>query len=633
MSFRFKAIILLLTACNLLAMEEPPANSKVYDIVFSECSPALSKHESSMSAIYCATDDDSKHLAQVSSKQMALSEHDEFVRVIDIFKGKSKRKIASRKTIQKLELLAGKNEASRNRSFLAQFPVHTTVGKMLLAKRLVSKYNTAEVKEFQKLVKMFISRERDCQAVQAHMKTVKRSEPTLLSLWASDFNFKDLISDYVAKRTPEIPLYGAVGAENIGFVNATVADYNAQARWWNGFTHWLLNKFTKVDVKSDAYVKTLRVLLARKTDSMLNFVAATRSIYDSVKDMLVVNDDPEINKLRREMNNIPKITVGGHKRTPVEVLSLALKIMVLLGKHKSHRLKSRLKIFLDAEKTKHLVNLKKQLDKTDSTMTKLGTYFQITSLLYSMKPDFLKVYKTLGTIDQLSSIAHLTLASKEKPFCFVQFDGENKASFKLQDYWNCMLSDKIVSNSLEVKKHEPHLIVIGGINGTGKTTALRAIGLCMHLGSTIGVAPAKQCIMPKPLSVLASLDERDNLASQNQGGLSLFQAQVKALADIAKNIKDNSKLSVVVIDEPCTATSENNAMIAMNAFFEKMLPLKKKFVCLLTTHFEGVRSRVEKDPENFRLLVGQKNYKVTDGKNKGINYGVVKDKILSMFKF
>lgn len=595
----YSGIFLTVFSFQAWCMENPPRNT-LYDLVLREHTPALDTRELPIPTLATATNDESRELAQVSSKQMALSEKDRFKRVTELFQQRgsgSTRAAICPKTIQKLELLAGKNSDSRGDCLLSRFPTYTTAGKVLLAKRLISLYTSSEISQFQALIRAFdqpeisvfqalirTSNQRENREnIRRQLEIVSRSEQALLSLWTSNFNCVDLIGKYVQQRTPTIPLYGSVGAENIGLVNATSNDFNNQAGWSDSFVRWLLNCFTEEGAKSDAFIHTLQTLLRQKTDALFAFCDATRSI---------------AGELRR--SNTPKEKIA-------------------------------LDNFFISNTTRNLLALKRQLRETEDPITQIGLYFQATSLLYAMKPDLLTTYKTLGKLDQLACLAHVKHTSPN-PFCFAQFTGESTASLRLDDYWNPMLSGNVVKNSIRVGPHEPHVIIVGGINGTGKTTAIRAIGLCKHLAGTTGVVPARECHTSKPAHVFTSMHEQDNLASRGQGGASLFQAQAQALADILKQVRDNPGLSIVVIDEPCTATSPANAKLAVGEFFRQLTPMQQKVICLMTTHFEEIRAFAQENPRAYRLMFGHEDFRVTDDGVGALDYQGVTERVLAMFR-
>ena len=103
---------------------------------------------------------------------------------------------------------------------------------------------------------------------------------------------------------------------------------------------------------------------------------------------------------------------------------------------------------------------------------------------------------------------------------------------------------------------------------------------------------------------------------------------MKKLVDKAK---ENPQHSILIIDEPLTATNPKMAECAINAFFQLLSPLKEKTICFLTTHLEEVKQFGKKEPQTYRLMYGHQDFTVNDNNEGACDYSSTEREILAMF--
>ncbi len=585
-------IVLSIFCLPLSGMEAPDSSApNPYDLVFSAHQHALSRTDLPIRSLDSATDEDSQQLSRITHQQISLSEYKIFERVTNLFKERSSttvRETVPVKTLQQLEILASNHHESdfRRNCVLLQFPTLTTSGRVLLAKQLVTFSDVSKLRAFQAQIRSFDP--EVVVALRAQLGVISRSEQVPLSLLASNLGYTyDLIESYVRKRTPNAPIANPFGAKSIGLANAASGDLEGSL---DNLYRFLLNIFTKESAKNDAFITTLQALLQHKTATVFTFHQAVKSIGGSITS-----------------DSTPTI-------------------------------KRKLDDFLQSDNAKKLVDLNNRLQHVTDPITRLGLYFQTTTLSYLMKDDLLTVYKAIGKLDKILSIAHLINNSEHPrpPFCFAEFTGTEKVTLELDEYWNVLLPhDKpLTTNSITIGPEDPHIVIVAGVNATGKTTAIKAITLCQYLAAMTGIAPARVCKISKPAKVFTSISEKDRLASQDQGGKSLLQAQVEALNNLAANAKDNPQPSILTIDEPLTATNARMAKVAITAFFEKLKKLEpsiqKKTICLITSHLEEVRQFGTDEPQTYRLMYGHEDFTVDDNGEGALDYSTMEEEILAM---
>ncbi len=598
--------ILSSISCLLLSgMDDPNSSAQnPYDLVFSEHQHALDTRDLTSNPFSTTNDDEeTQQLMHIAFQQISLSERRLFERVKNLFKARSKTTIqetAAVDTIQKLEILADtsnlKNSNSRKNCVLSRFPTLTTSGKVLVAKRLVTFSGISKIRAFQKLIRSFKQTPETVETLRAQLEIIPKSgsEQELLSLCESNSGTYDLIENYIKKRMPNVPIINSrIGTRSIGLANATSYHFrelkgdNCQNHL---FSH-LLNLFTKGKTNSDAFVMTLQGLIQNKTEAIFAFYEVVKSMATSI------NNSENTDKPTESL--VPNI-------------------------------KRKLDKFLNSDNTLKLVYLKGRLRRVKDRITHLGLCFLMSNHLNLMKDDFLSAYKTIGKLDEILSIIHL-MNNSQKPLCFAEFTEEEDATLELDGYWNLLLRDQITTNSITIHPKDPHIVIVAGTNETGKTMAIKANGLCEYLAATVGVVPARACKISKPAKVFTSFNEKDRIASQNEGETSLFQAQVKALKKLVDKAKENPQHSILIIDEPLTATNPKMAECAINAFFQLLSPLKEKTICFLTTHLEEVKQFGKKEPQTYRLMYGHQDFTVNDNNEGACDYSSTEREILAMF--
>ncbi len=588
---RYIGIFLSISCVSLLAMDDPNPNptQNIWDLVFLAHKAALSTNQLKIKQLDTATDEDSQELARIESQRICLSKQNLFERVKNLLKAESKhkmQKIVPINTIQKLEILAGKsdlqNPGSVKHCVLLQFPTLTTSGRALLAKRLVTFREVSKIKAFQERIESFRKDSEGVSILRAKLKTISRSEQVLVSLSSDEEATYDLVKSYITKRIPNF----FNGAKSIGIVNAPSDDFKQQKLLIRTYGRFV-EIFIKENARSDAFVKTLRTLLKYKTQKIFAFHQAVELItkYLTTKGT------------GSSQNPAPKI-------------------------------KEQLECFLNSDNTKQLIGMRDQLYNSNDSIERLGLYFQLSIHLNLMKKDLLSAYKTIGKLDRILSIVHVMNNSKN-PFCLATFTQTEDVTLKLDNYWNLLLGDQAIANSITITPKDPHKIIVAGINATGKTTAIKAIGLCEYLASTLGVVPASVYKVSKPAQVLISINEKDRLASKDMDGVSLHQAQAIALSKLIKRAKKNpQQRKILIVDEPFSGTRENISQKGIITFFEHLPP---KTICLLTTHGKGVTEFAKNNPKIYRLLYSHQGFIVDNNKKNALDYSSIEKEIAALF--
>lgn len=133
-------------------------------------------------------------------------------------------------------------------------------------------------------------------------------------------------------------------------------------------------------------------------------------------------------------------------------------------------------------------------------------------------------------------------------FSFPEF---NNTGFSIVNFYHPLLKDP-VKNSLTAKGN---VTLITGPNMSGKSTLLKAIGICVLLAH-IGLAvPAERCELPFFDVISISINLNDDLRS----GFSHFMAEIKSLKNVVIEA-NNTKKCFAVFDELFRGTNVEDAL-------------------------------------------------------------------------
>ncbi len=137
---------------------------------------------------------------------------------------------------------------------------------------------------------------------------------------------------------------------------------------------------------------------------------------------------------------------------------------------------------------------------------------------------------------------------------------------------------KYVANDVEFTKNKRGMLVFG-INCAGKSSYLRAIGICLILAQSGFYVPAKEWVYTPFTKIFTKIALQDNLFQ----GDSTFIAEMKEIKNIIENA---DKHSLILADELCSGTEPNNAVSLVVSTILKLVEKKSKFI--FTTHFHDI---------------------------------------------
>lgn len=266
-----------------------------------------------------------------------------------------------------------------------------------------------------------------------------------------------------------------------------------------------------------------------------------------------------------------------------------------------HRLESRYltRLKLDVFHEEYISNIKLILDFLSN--------FELRKYEYIIRE---KRLKDSHIIELTNRIKELRTKELTKPFfeVFFQFEAYLSLSFgiskhnfaypnftsdylKLRDFYHPLL-EKPVKNNLETNDN---VIVLNGANMSGKSTFLKAVGLCVYLGH-LGVGiPASMGEIPFYDFFSIEINKRDDISN----GYSHFMTEIVNLKSAVEQVV-KGKRCFAIFDELFSGTNVEDGF----KICEKTIKGLSKYnnsCFFISTHIQGLKSVTEEKIANYYI--------------------------------
>lgn len=188
----------------------------------------------------------------------------------------------------------------------------------------------------------------------------------------------------------------------------------------------------------------------------------------------------------------------------------------------------------------------------------------------------LSAFEDLCELDSLLPLANLHFI--EPDFSFPIFNNDNEASIiSAKNLIHPLIpAGKRVPNDLEPIL-PGRLLLLTGSNMSGKTTYLRAVGICGVLAMAGAPVPASEFRTPF-LDVHSSIRNEDSVDE----GVSFFYAEVKRLGKILQDVVGRDRKHLVLLDEILKGTNSRERTIACKGILKKLSEFRA--FGIITTH-------------------------------------------------
>lgn len=198
------------------------------------------------------------------------------------------------------------------------------------------------------------------------------------------------------------------------------------------------------------------------------------------------------------------------------------------------------------------------------------------------RDDLRLLFEIVGNLDVAGCVAtlrHESRAPQKAQICLVQLadcDASSTRSLRIDGVVHPSL-DSGVANDVELGSQG---LLITGLNMSGKSTFLRAVGVNALMAQSLGLAWAQR-YGGAPVRVMAAMGASDSL----EDGTSFYMAEVGALSAVLEQSKTG--LNLLILDELLRGTNSAERVAAVVAILRSLGP--KHFVLAATHDIEVTR--------------------------------------------
>lgn len=186
----------------------------------------------------------------------------------------------------------------------------------------------------------------------------------------------------------------------------------------------------------------------------------------------------------------------------------------------------------------------------------------------------------LDIIYQLDVLQAVAFTAKRLQFCYPVFNQAATVNIQLEGLFHPFI-DKPVLNTVTLSPDQ-QVCFLTGSNMAGKSTLLKAMGICVylaHLGFPVPAAAMET-------SLLNGLFTTLNLSDDVSSGYSHFYREVKRVKDVAEKLNETSRL-LVIFDELFRGTNVKDASDASIAIIKAFTTVKDSCF-IISTHIVEV---------------------------------------------
>jgi len=182
----------------------------------------------------------------------------------------------------------------------------------------------------------------------------------------------------------------------------------------------------------------------------------------------------------------------------------------------------------------------------------------------------------------------INLGIAKNDFVFPNFI---EKGIKLIEFYHPLI-DRPVKNDFETNSN---VVVLNGPNMSGKSTFLKAVGLCMYFGHLGFAIPASRGDIPFCDNFSIEINRRDDILN----GYSHFMTEVLNLKNVVKNASDGKKC-FAVFDELFSGTNVEDAFEICKTTINGLSKYDSSYF-LISTHIQELKSVSNQDISNYYI--------------------------------
>ena len=238
-----------------------------------------------------------------------------------------------------------------------------------------------------------------------------------------------------------------------------------------------------------------------------------------------------------------------------------------------------------------LYRSKNLLEKSVSNL-----YKDVLEDLYKYNNILFTIVNFIGDLDCAMSTASNYIKYN---YCKPDLDLDNTKS-----YFDCKgIRHPIIENILKNTLYVTNDVIMGnnnndgillfGTNSCGKSSLMKAIGLCVIMSQAGLYVPASEFKIRPYTQIFSRIGNQDNIFT----GKSSFTQEISELRDIFNRADQNS---LIIGDEPCSGTEHISAISIVSACIEHLSTIKSSFI--FATHLHKLNEiNLIKDLENLHM--------------------------------
>jgi DNA mismatch repair protein MutS len=151
------------------------------------------------------------------------------------------------------------------------------------------------------------------------------------------------------------------------------------------------------------------------------------------------------------------------------------------------------------------------------------------------------------------------------------------AGFRLEEFYHPLVKNP-VKNTL-LLRNGSNVLLLTGPNMSGKSTLLKAVGLCVYLAHVGVGVPAVRCEIPFFSTIAVAINLSDSL----RDGYSHFMAEIQNLKAVLLATQQPNSRSFAVFDELFRGTNEEDALAITQATVAGLQQFKNSYF-FISTH-------------------------------------------------
>ena len=206
-----------------------------------------------------------------------------------------------------------------------------------------------------------------------------------------------------------------------------------------------------------------------------------------------------------------------------------------------------------------------------------------------------KAFELMDIYSRLDAYLSLAIAGKKYAFTFPEIELAKQPFLNADGLWHLLLNVP-VSYNVQLNK-DTNFLFLTGANMAGKSTFIKAVGICVYLAHIGMGVPAKNMQLSLFNGLLSNINVADNIIK----GESYFFNEVQRIKNTIEKISDGNSW-LILIDELFKGTNVQDAMKCSTTVIEGLHKMPNALF-ILSTHLYEIGEQLQQYPNiDFRFF-------------------------------